>query len=64
MAERIRKEKQASTKEAEQVEELPQKDDDDHMKAETEALLDEIDELLGEFNAEELVKSYVQKGGE
>lgn len=33
------------------------------LKAEMDDLLDEIDEVL-ESNAEEFVKSYVQKGGE
>lgn len=36
----------------------------DQLKAEEEALLDEIDELMGELNAEEFVKGYVQKGGQ
>jgi prokaryotic ubiquitin-like protein Pup len=35
----------------------------DKLKAELDDLLDEIDEVL-EVNAEEFVKSYVQKGGE
>jgi prokaryotic ubiquitin-like protein Pup len=33
------------------------------IKAELEGLLDEIDEVL-ETNAEDFVKSYIQKGGE
>ncbi|MDQ3123712.1 MAG: ubiquitin-like protein Pup [bacterium] len=33
------------------------------LKAELDELLDEIDEVL-EVNAEDFVKSYVQKGGE
>jgi ubiquitin-like protein Pup len=33
------------------------------LKADLDAILDEIDELL-EDNAEEFVKAYVQKGGE
>jgi len=33
------------------------------LKAELDGLLDEIDEVL-ESNAEDFVKSYVQKGGE
>jgi ubiquitin-like protein Pup len=36
---------------------------DDHHKAETDALLDEIDGLLEE-NAEEFVRNYTQKGGQ
>jgi ubiquitin-like protein Pup len=35
----------------------------DKLKAELDDLLDEIDEVL-ESNAEDFVKSYVQKGGE
>ena len=35
----------------------------ERLKAELDDLLDEIDEVL-ETNAEDLVKSYVQKGGE
>ena len=35
----------------------------DRLKGELDDLLDEIDEVL-ESNAEEFVKSYVQKGGE
>ena len=35
----------------------------DKLKAELDDLLDEIDDVL-ETNAEEFVKSYVQKGGE
>lgn len=35
----------------------------DKLKGELDDLLDEIDEVL-EVNAEEFVKSYVQKGGE
>ena len=35
----------------------------DKLKAELDDLLDEIDDVL-ETNAEEFVKSYIQKGGE
>ena len=35
----------------------------DRLKADLDDLLDEIDEVL-ESNAEDFVKSYVQKGGE
>lgn len=35
----------------------------DALKAELDDLLDEIDEVL-EVNAEDFVKSYIQKGGE
>ena len=35
----------------------------DELKGQIDGLLDEIDEVL-ESNAEEFVKSYIQKGGE
>ena len=35
----------------------------DELKDQSDGLLDEIDEVL-ESNAEEFVKSYIQKGGE
>ena len=65
MAEReqIKKTAPNRTEEAE-VEEVPttnKKGED--LKAELDDLLDEIDEVLEE-NAEEFVRSYVQKGGE
>ena len=64
MAEREQKRKPAPQKRDDQVEEATaaaapgQK-----IKEELDDLLDEIDEVL-EGNAEEFVKSYVQKGGE
>jgi ubiquitin-like protein Pup len=36
----------------------------DQVKADTDALLDEIDDLLAEQDAAAFVASYVQKGGE
>jgi ubiquitin-like protein Pup len=64
MAEREQKKKQAQTKSDEVVEEVPAKSESgEKIKAELDDLLDEIDEVL-EVNAEEFVKSYVQKGGE
>jgi prokaryotic ubiquitin-like protein Pup len=66
MAEREQKKKQATTREAEVVEEdvapAEAKKGED-LKAELDDLLDEIDEVLEE-NAEEFVRSYVQKGGQ
>ena len=65
MAEREQIRKQAPSRtEEEAVEEVPtttKKGED--LKAELDDLLDEIDEVLEE-NAEEFVRSYVQKGGE
>lgn len=64
MAEREQKKKQAPTKSDEVVEDVPAKSESgEKIKAELDDLLDEIDEVL-EVNAEEFVKSYVQKGGE
>jgi len=64
MAEREHKRKQAPTKSDEVVEEVPgQSEQGEKIKAELDDLLDEIDEVL-ESNAEDFVKSYVQKGGE
>jgi len=42
---------------------VPSTEQGDKIKAELDDLLDEIDEVL-ESNAEDFVKSYVQKGGE
>ncbi len=64
MAEREQKKKQATTKSDDVVEEVPAKSESgEKIKAELDDLLDEIDEVL-ESNAEDFVKSYVQKGGE
>ena len=64
MAEREQKRKQSTTRSDEVVEAVPpQTKQGDKLKAELDELLDEIDEVL-EDNAEEFVRSYVQKGGE
>ena len=65
MAEREQKKKPTTTREAEVVEEGPAPDSKqgEKIKAELDDLLDEIDEVLEE-NAEDFVRSYVQKGGE
>jgi ubiquitin-like protein Pup len=64
MAEREQIKKQTSTREDEAVEEVPASNrKGDELKAELDELLDEIDGVLEE-NAEEFVRSYVQKGGE
>jgi ubiquitin-like protein Pup len=64
MAEREQKKRQVPSKTEEVVEEAPPKSETgEKIKAELDDLLDEIDEVL-EVNAEEFVKSYVQKGGE
>ena len=64
MAEREQKRKQAPAKADEVVEDPPAKSESgEKIKAELDDLLDEIDDVL-EVNAEEFVKSYVQKGGE
>ena len=65
MAEREQKKKSApAAREEEVVEETPATSEQgEKIKAELDDLLDEIDEVL-ESNAEDFVKSYVQKGGE
>lgn len=65
MAERELKRKQAPARQDEEVvEEAPATSEKgEALKAELDDLLDEIDEVL-ESNAEDFVKSYVQKGGE
>jgi ubiquitin-like protein Pup len=65
VAERELKKKQAPARQDEEVaEEAPASaEKGEALKAELDDLLDEIDEVL-ETNAEEFVKSYVQKGGQ
>ena len=65
MAEREQIKKQAPPRqESEEVEEIPAGSKrGEELRAELDDLLDESDEVL-EDNAEEFVKSYVQKGGQ
>lgn len=64
MAEREQRRKTSSPSEEEQVEDLPATTESgEKLKSEMDSLLDEIDEVL-ETNAEEFVKSYIQKGGQ
>jgi ubiquitin-like protein Pup len=64
VAERQQKQKSAPTRTEEVVEDAPASTErGEKIKAELDDLLDEIDDVL-ETNAEEFVKSYVQKGGE
>ena len=65
MAERTHKSKQTTSRETEEIEEAEPAvtETGDKLKAELDDLLDEIDEVL-ETNAEDFVKSYVQKGGQ
>ena len=65
MAEREQKKKQAPAKADEDVvEEVPAKSEaGEKLKGELDDLLDEIDEVL-ESQAEDFVRSYVQKGGQ
>lgn len=64
MPEREQKRKATTSRSEEVVEELPAANKQgDKLKAELDDLLDEIDEVL-EDNAEEFVRSYVQKGGQ
>ena len=64
MAERIQRTKQSNPKEATSVAEVRTPSEaGERLKAELDDILDEIDEVL-EANAEDFVKSYIQKGGE
>ena len=66
MAERTHKQKPTTERTDEVVDEEAApatSESGEKLKAELDDLLDEIDEVL-ETNAEEFVKSYVQKGGE
>jgi len=64
MAERTQKQRSAPERTEEVVEEAPASTArGEKLKAELDDLLDEIDDVL-ETNAEEFVKSYVQKGGQ
>jgi ubiquitin-like protein Pup len=64
MAEREQKRKPAPREETTEVEEAPARSEQgEKLKAELDDLLDEIDEVL-EQNAEDFVKSYIQKGGQ
>ncbi|MBK9178204.1 MAG: ubiquitin-like protein Pup [Acidimicrobiales bacterium] len=64
MSEREQKRRTAPARQDEVVEdEVAPSKQGEKIKAELDDLLDEIDEVL-EDNAEEFVKSYVQKGGQ
>ena len=64
MAEREQVRKPAPARRDEEVEQEPAASETGaKIKAELDDLLDEIDEVL-ESNAEDFVKSYIQKGGE
>jgi ubiquitin-like protein Pup len=64
MAEREQIRKPASEKADVEVDEAPTTSEKgEKLKAELDDLLDEIDEVL-ETNAEDFVRSFVQKGGE
>lgn len=65
MAERERKRKPAPAREVDEVDDVAPANSEqgEKIKAELDELLDEIDEVLEE-NAEDFVRSYVQKGGQ
>ncbi len=64
MAEREQVRKPAPSREDVEVAEAPSRSESgEKIKAELDDLLDEIDEVL-ESNAEDFVKSYIQKGGQ
>ena len=64
MTEREHKRRQSPSRTDEVVEELPAPTKQgEKLKADLDELLDDIDEVL-EDNAEEFVRSYIQKGGQ
>ena len=64
MVEREQKRRSTPAEREEDVEEAPATSErGEELKAELDDLLDEIDDVL-ETNAEDFVKSYIQKGGE
>ena len=64
MPERELRKKPAPQRREDEVDEAPASTEaGDKIKAELDELLDEIDDVL-ETNAEDFVKSYIQKGGE
>jgi prokaryotic ubiquitin-like protein Pup len=65
MPEREQRKKPAPAREVEEVEDIAPAnvEQGEKIKAELDELLDEIDEVLEE-NAEDFVRSYVQKGGQ
>jgi ubiquitin-like protein Pup len=64
MAERVQKQKSNSERASEVVvSSEASTQQGEKLKAELDDLLDEIDDVL-ESNAEDFVKSYIQKGGE
>jgi ubiquitin-like protein Pup len=64
MPERERKQKPAPKEREDEVEEMPASSErGEKLKEDIDDLLDEIDSVL-EDNAEEFVRSYVQKGGQ
>ena len=64
MAEREQKKKSSEQRDEGQLEDLPATtESSEKLKADMDDLLDEIDEVL-ETNAEDFVKSYIQKGGQ
>ena len=64
MAEREQIRKPAPEREESEIADAPAKSESgEQIKAELDDLLDEIDEVL-ESNAEDFVKSYIQKGGQ
>lgn len=65
MAEREQIRKKSSKQEDEEVQDVAPANSEqgEKLKEDIDDLLDEIDEVL-DTNAEEFVKSYVQKGGE
>lgn len=64
MPKTTQKTKTQSKQATEEVAETPTAPDADKLKADLDALLDEIDAVLDMTTAEETVRSYIQMGGE
>ena len=63
MGERVFKQHEQDRQDTTETEAELQPKDHDPIKSDLDSILDQIDEVLEE-NAEEFVKSYVQKGGQ
>ncbi len=64
MAQKTKSKSSSTTTTEEAPVESKKSDTADAVKAGADAVMDKIDDILGEFNAEEFVKSFVQKGGQ
>lgn len=63
MGERVHKQREQDRRSTDNVEADARNKEHDPIKIDLDSILDQIDDVLEE-NAEEFVKSYVQKGGQ